>query len=73
MLAHLARTSTSLDEHGENLSAEWAPDGTKIVIQVCALRCARGVSGGLRYVSVACFILLAQYEGADWMLLCPDS
>lgn len=33
VLAHLARTPTSLEEHGVNVSADWAPDGTKIVIQ----------------------------------------
>jgi len=34
VLAHLARTQKSLAEHGENVQAEWAPDGSKIVIQV---------------------------------------
>ena len=33
VLAHLARTQKSLVEHGENVRAEWAPDGSKIVIQ----------------------------------------
>ncbi|KAI0080014.1 RIC1-domain-containing protein [Panus rudis PR-1116 ss-1] len=33
VLAHLARTSTSLNAHGENVYAEWAPDGQRIVIQ----------------------------------------
>lgn len=35
MLAHLARTQTSLAEHGENASMLWSPDGRRIVIQVC--------------------------------------
>lgn len=34
VLAHLARTHKSLVEHGENVRAEWAPDGSRIVIQV---------------------------------------
>jgi len=34
VLAHLTRTHKSLAEHGENIRAEWAPDGSKIVIQV---------------------------------------
>ena len=34
VLAHLARTQKSLAEHGENVRADWAPDGSKIVIQV---------------------------------------
>ncbi|THH29722.1 hypothetical protein EUX98_g4465 [Antrodiella citrinella] len=33
VLAYLARTSTSLLAHGDNVSAEWAPDGQRIVIQ----------------------------------------
>lgn len=33
VLAHLARTQESLLEHGENVRAEWVPDGSKIVIQ----------------------------------------
>ncbi|KAG6335629.1 hypothetical protein ID866_3465 [Astraeus odoratus] len=32
-LAHLARSKTSLNEHGENLSVTWSPDGGRIVIQ----------------------------------------
>ena len=36
VLAHLTRTQKSLAEHGENVQAEWAPDGSKIVIQVRA-------------------------------------
>lgn len=35
VLSYLARTSTSLASHGENLSMEWSPDGKRIVIQVC--------------------------------------
>jgi len=34
VLAHLTRTEKSLAEHGENVRAEWAPDGSRIVIQV---------------------------------------
>ena len=34
VLAHLTRTQKSLAEHGENVQAEWAPDESKIVIQV---------------------------------------
>ncbi|CAL1696319.1 unnamed protein product [Somion occarium] len=33
VLAHLARTDTSLKAHGENAYAEWSPDGQRIVIQ----------------------------------------
>ncbi|TFK93553.1 RIC1-domain-containing protein [Polyporus arcularius HHB13444] len=33
VLAHLSRTSTSLQEHGENLHVQWSPDGQKLVIQ----------------------------------------
>ncbi|EGO28420.1 hypothetical protein SERLADRAFT_445869 [Serpula lacrymans var. lacrymans S7.9] len=33
VLACLSRTSQSLDEHGENLSATWSPDGSRIIIQ----------------------------------------
>ncbi|CCM00312.1 uncharacterized protein FIBRA_02342 [Fibroporia radiculosa] len=33
VLAHLSRTSTSLVEHGENVSMSWAPSGRRIVIQ----------------------------------------
>ncbi|KIJ21502.1 hypothetical protein PAXINDRAFT_95072 [Paxillus involutus ATCC 200175] len=32
-LAHLARSETSLIEHGDNLAATWSPDGSRIVIQ----------------------------------------
>ncbi|KAI0639098.1 RIC1-domain-containing protein [Trametes polyzona] len=33
VLAHLSRTETSLQEHGENLHLHWSPDGQRIVIQ----------------------------------------
>ncbi|KAG8893015.1 hypothetical protein FRB99_002244, partial [Tulasnella sp. 403] len=33
VLAHLSRTKVSLDTHGHNLMAHWAPDGNRIVIQ----------------------------------------
>ncbi|CDO70231.1 hypothetical protein BN946_scf184942.g31 [Trametes cinnabarina] len=33
VLAHLSRTATSIQEHGENVSLQWSPDGQKIVIQ----------------------------------------
>ncbi|EPS99074.1 hypothetical protein FOMPIDRAFT_1125058 [Fomitopsis schrenkii] len=33
VLAHLARTSTSLAEHGENVFMSWSPNGRNIVIQ----------------------------------------
>ncbi|KDQ54856.1 hypothetical protein JAAARDRAFT_37967 [Jaapia argillacea MUCL 33604] len=33
ILAHLARTPTSLVEHGESSEAHWSPDGKRIVIQ----------------------------------------
>ncbi|EJD04265.1 RIC1-domain-containing protein [Fomitiporia mediterranea MF3/22] len=33
VLAFLSRTTTSLLEHGENVSAKWAPDGSRILIQ----------------------------------------
>ncbi|KAH9835839.1 RIC1-domain-containing protein [Rhodofomes roseus] len=33
VLAHLARTPTSLVEHGENVSMSWSPNGRNIVIQ----------------------------------------
>ncbi|KAI0724240.1 RIC1-domain-containing protein [Cerioporus squamosus] len=33
VLAHLSRTPTSLQEHGENLHIQWSPDGQKLVIQ----------------------------------------
>lgn len=33
VLAHLARTPTSLSEHGENVSMSWSPNGRNIVIQ----------------------------------------
>ncbi|KAK7694309.1 hypothetical protein QCA50_001491 [Cerrena zonata] len=36
VLAHLARTPTSLQAHGENVYAEWSPDGQRIVIQTTA-------------------------------------
>ncbi|EGO02717.1 hypothetical protein SERLA73DRAFT_119756 [Serpula lacrymans var. lacrymans S7.3] len=36
VLACLSRTSQSLDEHGENLSATWSPDGSRIIIQAPA-------------------------------------
>lgn len=34
VLAYLSRTPASLIEHGENVSAAWSPDSTRIVIQV---------------------------------------
>ncbi|KAI0257303.1 RIC1-domain-containing protein [Lactifluus subvellereus] len=33
MLAYLSRTSTSVEEHGENQSAHWSVDGMRIVIR----------------------------------------
>ncbi|KAI9066722.1 RIC1-domain-containing protein [Trametes sanguinea] len=33
VLAHLSRTGTSVQEHGENVSLQWSPDGQRIVIQ----------------------------------------
>ncbi|KAI5123710.1 hypothetical protein M0805_000304 [Coniferiporia weirii] len=33
VLAHLSRTTTSLAEHGDNVSARWTPDGSRILIQ----------------------------------------
>ncbi|PBL00950.1 RIC1-domain-containing protein [Armillaria gallica] len=33
VLAHLSRTPTSTFDHGENVKAYWAPDGSRIVIQ----------------------------------------
>ncbi|KZT74904.1 RIC1-domain-containing protein [Daedalea quercina L-15889] len=36
VLAHLARTSTSLAEHGENVSVSWSPNGRNIVIQTAS-------------------------------------
>ncbi|KAF8506868.1 RIC1-domain-containing protein [Russula emetica] len=33
ILTYLSRTSTSVKEHGENQSAHWSTDGTRIVIQ----------------------------------------
>ncbi|KAI0735483.1 RIC1-domain-containing protein [Earliella scabrosa] len=33
VLAHLSRTPTSVQEHGENLHLHWSPDGQRIVIQ----------------------------------------
>ncbi|TFK57640.1 RIC1-domain-containing protein [Heliocybe sulcata] len=33
LLAYLARTQASLDEHGENAHVHWSPDGKRIVIQ----------------------------------------
>jgi hypothetical protein len=38
VLAHLERTTASVDEHGDNASAEWSPDGNRIVIQVRSAR-----------------------------------
>ncbi|KAI8995415.1 RIC1-domain-containing protein [Trametes punicea] len=32
VLAHLSRTATSLEEHGENINLHWSPDGQRIVI-----------------------------------------
>ncbi|KAF8139997.1 RIC1-domain-containing protein [Boletus edulis] len=32
-LAYLARSETSLKEHGDNLAVTWSPDGSRIVIQ----------------------------------------
>ncbi|KAI0374480.1 RIC1-domain-containing protein [Pilatotrama ljubarskyi] len=32
-LAHLSRTATSVEEHGENVHLHWSPDGQKIVVQ----------------------------------------
>ncbi|KAF9243850.1 RIC1-domain-containing protein [Melanogaster broomeanus] len=32
-LAHIARSETSLIEHGNNLAVTWSPDGSRIVIQ----------------------------------------
>lgn len=36
LLAFLARTPTSILDHGDNLTADWSPDGSRIVIQVLA-------------------------------------
>ncbi|KAI0706047.1 RIC1-domain-containing protein [Cytidiella melzeri] len=33
VLAHLARTATSVEEHGDNVSMEWSPDSNRIIIQ----------------------------------------
>ncbi|KAI0768593.1 RIC1-domain-containing protein [Trametes elegans] len=33
VLAHLSRTPSSLEEHGENVQLQWSPDGQRIVIQ----------------------------------------
>ncbi|EIW86459.1 RIC1-domain-containing protein [Coniophora puteana RWD-64-598 SS2] len=33
ILAHFARTPASVVEHGDNVGATWAPDGSRIVIQ----------------------------------------
>ncbi|KAI0359068.1 RIC1-domain-containing protein [Trametes cingulata] len=33
VLAHLSRTATSLEEHGENVNLNWSPDGQRIVVQ----------------------------------------
>ncbi|EIW64556.1 RIC1-domain-containing protein [Trametes versicolor FP-101664 SS1] len=33
VLAHLSRSETSLQEHGENLHLHWSPDGQRIVVQ----------------------------------------
>ncbi|KAL0950714.1 hypothetical protein HGRIS_007490 [Hohenbuehelia grisea] len=33
VLAFLSRTPSSLIEHGDNLSAHWSPDGSRIIIQ----------------------------------------
>lgn len=33
MVAHLARTVVSLQEHGENRTVHWAPDASKLVIE----------------------------------------
>ncbi|KAH8100482.1 RIC1-domain-containing protein [Cristinia sonorae] len=33
VLAYLSRTPTSISAHGNNLTAEWSPDGQRIVIQ----------------------------------------
>ncbi|OSD05915.1 RIC1-domain-containing protein [Trametes coccinea BRFM310] len=33
VLAHLSRTATSVQEHGENVNLQWSPDGQRIVIQ----------------------------------------
>ncbi|KAI0274897.1 RIC1-domain-containing protein [Gloeopeniophorella convolvens] len=33
VLAYLSRTSTSIEEHGENQSVHWSTDGTRLVIQ----------------------------------------
>ncbi|KZT22140.1 RIC1-domain-containing protein [Neolentinus lepideus HHB14362 ss-1] len=33
LLAYLARTETSLDEHGDNAHVHWSPEGKRIVIQ----------------------------------------
>ncbi|KIJ68689.1 hypothetical protein HYDPIDRAFT_179745 [Hydnomerulius pinastri MD-312] len=32
-LAYLARSETSLIEHGENLAVTWSPDGSRVVVQ----------------------------------------
>ncbi|KAF7310575.1 RIC1 domain-containing protein [Mycena chlorophos] len=33
VLAYLARTPTSILDHGENIAVHWAPDGSRLVIQ----------------------------------------
>ena len=37
MLAYLSRTPSSIVDHGENTDVHWAPDGSRLVIQVCGV------------------------------------
>lgn len=45
-LAHLARSETSLIEHGDNLAVTWSPDGSRIIIQ----------ASSIHYDSLFCFM-----------------
>lgn len=46
-LAYLARSETSLVEHGDNLAVTWSPDGSRIIIQ----------ASSVNYDSLLCFMI----------------
>ncbi|KAI9572704.1 RIC1-domain-containing protein [Boletus coccyginus] len=56
-LAYLARSKTSLVEHGDNLAVTWSPDGSRIVIQT--------TFSYLVLVMVDCILDVAVYQPPD--------
>ncbi|KAF8446212.1 RIC1-domain-containing protein [Boletus edulis BED1] len=57
-LAYLARSETSLKEHGDNLAVTWSPDGSRIVIQTTLSH--------LVLVMVDCIPDVAVYQPPDF-------